>query len=64
MHIHDDASMDTVVGETVSALNDAARHIGKADRSITPAQIEEVEAAIAQLRSALHLKMSINASRT
>lgn len=60
MYISDDADMATVVCETVSALKEGARHVGKADRGISPEQIEEIEAAIRTLQSALDFKKRAN----
>lgn len=56
MTIDDDADMPTVVRETVAALKESARHIGKADRGVSPEQIAEVEDAIRSLQSTLRLK--------
>jgi hypothetical protein len=64
MAIHDDADMATIVSTTVSAIKEGALHIGKADRHITPAQIEEVRAAIAVLVKTLGFKEKVNANRT
>jgi hypothetical protein len=56
MYIHDDADMETVVKETVEAIREGARHIGKADRAISATQIAEVETAIKLLQGMLDLK--------
>jgi hypothetical protein len=56
MIIHDDADMETVVQETVAALKESAKHVGKADRAVTTEQITEIEAAMGQLQNALDLK--------
>lgn len=56
MYIHDDADMATVVKETVAALKEGARHIGKADRGISADQIKQVEDAVKHLQNMLDLK--------
>lgn len=56
MYIHDDADMVEVVQTTVSALKESARHVGKADRSITETQVLEIRKAIAELENALRFK--------
>lgn len=56
MFIHDDADMDTVVAKTVAAIKEGARHIGKADRSISSVQVKNIEAAVEILQTALRLK--------
>lgn len=61
MVIHDDADMATVVHETVSAIRESARHVGKADRAISDSQIAEIEAAILALQNTLNLKKRVNA---
>lgn len=63
MAIHDDADMETVVRTTVTALQEGALHIGKADRRITDQQIAQVEEAVERLRKTLDLKRRINAGR-
>jgi hypothetical protein len=54
--IDDDSTMETVVQETVAALKEITRHIGKADRWMTVEQIKEVEDAIRLLQGALDFK--------
>ncbi|QDZ09380.1 hypothetical protein [Devosia ginsengisoli] len=61
MVIHDDADMATVVGETVQAIKESARHVGKADRAISAVQISEIEAAVEILQKTLELKKRVNA---
>ncbi|WP_156629565.1 hypothetical protein [Methylobacterium sp. Leaf85] len=56
MIIQDDADMATVVSETVAALNESAKHVGKADRTITGAQIKDIQDAIAVLQNVLRFK--------
>lgn len=56
MYIGDDAGLDEVVQKTVAAINEGARHIGKADRGMTPEQISKVEVAIKLLQNMLELK--------
>lgn len=56
MIIHDDADMEAVVRQTVAALRESAAHVGKADRHISAAQIEEIQEAIAALQNALRFK--------
>jgi nicotinamide mononucleotide (NMN) deamidase PncC len=56
MVIHDDANMETVVKETISAMDEGARHIGKADRAISKSQIAGIEGAIGRLQLALKHK--------
>jgi hypothetical protein len=60
MIIHDDADMSTVVKQTVEAIYESARHVGKVDRAISSAQIGEIEAAISRLQSTLDLKKRVN----
>jgi hypothetical protein len=65
MIIHDDADMATIVRMTVAALKESARHVGKADRAISNAQIAEIEGAIGRLQDMLALKKRMNdANRT
>lgn len=60
MVIHDDADMAEVVRESVAALKESARHVGKVDRHISDAQIAEIEAAMNVLKTALELKKRVN----
>jgi IS30 family transposase len=60
--IHDDASAAEVVAQTVSALKEATRHIGKVDRGYELAQIDEIEAALSALQNALRIKKAISIS--
>lgn len=60
MVIHDDADMATVVRETVAALKESARHVGKADRAISDGQIAEIEVAMDGLKRTLELKKGVN----
>lgn len=63
--MHDDSDMATVVKETVSAIKEGARLIGKLDRRIEAAQIEQVEDAIKGLQRTLDIKKGIlGAKRT
>ena len=59
MVISEDADMAVVVRETVAALQEGARHIGKADRMMDAEQVREVESAIAELQNALQMKARI-----
>jgi hypothetical protein len=60
MVIHDDADMAEVVRESVAALKESARHVGKADRHISDSQIAEIEAAMDVLKKTLELKKRVN----
>jgi hypothetical protein len=62
MLIHDDADMATVVRETIAALDESARHIGKADRSITAEEIGEIEASMKRLQDGLDFKKRANSA--
>ncbi len=53
MYIGDDAGMDEVVQKTVAAINEGARHVGKADQRLTPEQIAKIEVAIKLLQKML-----------
>ena len=59
MVISEDADMAVVVRETVAALQEGARHIGKADRMMDAEQVREVESAISELQNALQMKARI-----
>lgn len=63
MYIDEDADTPTLVRETVSALNESARHVGKVDRSISNDQIAEIEGAIRMLQNMLSLKKRMNDDR-
>jgi hypothetical protein len=52
--------MAEVVRESVVALQEIARHVGKADRHISDAQIAEVEGALNALKKTLELKRGVN----
>jgi hypothetical protein len=52
MVFHNDAPLETVVKETASTIREAARMIGKADRSIHDADIRELQ--LANLRTPLN----------
>ena len=56
MYIHDDAGMDEVVQKTVAAINEGARHVGKADQGLTPEHISKIEVAIKLLQNMLESK--------
>lgn len=56
MYISDDAGMDEVVQKTVAAINEGARHVGKADQGLTPEQIGKIKVAIKMLQNMLELK--------
>ncbi|WP_375458304.1 hypothetical protein [uncultured Enterovirga sp.] len=56
MIIREDADIAMVVSETVAALEESTRHIGKADRAMTSEQIAVVETAMDELRKALESK--------
>lgn len=60
MYIDDDANTETVVLATTKAIRESARHIGKADRTVSPQQIGEVEAAIKELQNALNNQRRAN----
>ena len=56
MHIHDDADAETITRETIGALRECARMVGKIGPSFTVAQIEQMEEAMLRLQSMLNLK--------
>lgn len=56
MYLHDDADIATVVTATAKAILEGARHIGKADRSITTEQIGQLETAVKELQRAIEMK--------
>ena len=56
MYISDDAGLDEVVQKIVAAINEGARHIGKADQGMTPEQISKVEVAVKLLQNMLDHK--------
>lgn len=56
MYLHDDADIATVVTSTAKAILEGARHIGKADRSITAEQIGQLETAVKELQRAIEMK--------
>lgn len=64
MVFHDDTPLEEVAKQTASAIREAVRMIGKADRGIHDADIQELQLAILELDKALEFKRSINANRT
>lgn len=56
MYIHDDADTDTVVSQTLGALKEIQRSIGKIGISPTPQQIEEIAAALKGVQDMLDFK--------
>jgi hypothetical protein len=64
MVFHDDASSQEVAKETAQTIREAARMIGKADRGIHDADIQELQLAMMDLTRVLDFKASINANRT
>jgi hypothetical protein len=53
MYLHDDTDMATVVTTTAKAILEGARHIGKADQTITKEQIGQLETAVKELQRAI-----------
>lgn len=64
MVFQDDTDLETVAKETASAIREAARMIGKADRSIHDADIQDLQLAMIDLENVLKIKGDINANRT
>ena len=64
MVIHDDADGETIVKETVSALRECARMVGKIGPSFSEAQLKEMEYAVSQLHNAIALKRRLNDARS
>ena len=56
MYIHDDADKGAVLKQTVTAMLEAARHIGRDDCALGPEQIAEIETAIRKLQGVLAAK--------
>ena len=64
MVFHDDASSEDVARQTAGAIREAARMLGKADRGIHNADIQELQLAMIELQKVLDFKARINADRT
>jgi hypothetical protein len=56
MYINDDANEATITKETISALKECARMVGKLGPSFSVTQLDEMEAALRLLENALALK--------